>query len=102
MKEALLALVCQHNCIASAPSVDAWKVTMPVHTADWERNLTDYCRQHPDVAVIDRVEGIRLLHNRATMLTPLQGEGITVQVSTAWVVACGNGRCSQLTCCWSC
>jgi hypothetical protein len=51
-----------------------------VSTAGWEKNLLEYCKLHPDVTVIDRVEGIRMLHNRLTMLTPLYGEGILVQV----------------------
>lgn len=47
---------------------------------DWERNLLDYSKAHPDVTVIDRVDGIRALQNRSTMLSALSGEGIMLQV----------------------
>lgn len=39
-----------------------------------------YVRERPHVKVIDSVDGIRLLQNRATMLRPLQGLGIAIQV----------------------
>jgi hypothetical protein len=40
-----------------------------------------YLREHPEVKVIDRLDGIRTLQNRGTMLLPLQGDGIAaVQV----------------------
>mmetsp|Transcript_10669 Transcript_10669/g.22930 ORF Transcript_10669/g.22930 Transcript_10669/m.22930 type:complete len:422 (+) Transcript_10669:247-1512(+) len=48
---------------------------------DWERNLLEYSKAHPEVRVIDRVDGIRTLQNRATMLSPLHGDGICVQPS---------------------
>mmetsp|Transcript_15093 Transcript_15093/g.40824 ORF Transcript_15093/g.40824 Transcript_15093/m.40824 type:complete len:443 (+) Transcript_15093:139-1467(+) len=46
---------------------------------EWERNLLDYSKAHPDVTVIDRVDGIRALQNRSTMLSVLNGEGIVLQ-----------------------
>ena len=49
------------------------------HT-EWERNLLEYSKTHPDVTVIDRVDGIRALQNRSTMLSVLNGEGIVLQV----------------------
>lgn len=47
---------------------------------DWERNLDEYLRLHPGTTVIDRVDGIRSLQNRATMLLPLQSPGISLEV----------------------
>lgn len=41
--------------------------------------LQEYKHAHPGVCIIDKLDKIRALHNRATMLTPLQGEGITLQ-----------------------
>uniref|UniRef100_A0A7S0RNW4 Inositol-tetrakisphosphate 1-kinase n=1 Tax=Chlamydomonas leiostraca TaxID=1034604 RepID=A0A7S0RNW4_9CHLO len=46
---------------------------------EWESNLLEYTRQHPEVTVIDHVDGIKTLQNRSTMLFPLQGEGIVVK-----------------------
>jgi hypothetical protein len=43
------------------------------------------------VCIIDRLDRIRALHNRATMLTPLKGEGITLaQVSQPNALLCGH------------
>lgn len=49
--------------------------------AEWEANLTDYAKQHPEVIIIDHLERIKTLQNRSTMLFPVQGDGIVVQVS---------------------
>lgn len=49
--------------------------------AEWESNLLEFARQHPEVAVIDSVDGIRTVQNRSTMLSPLQGDGILIHVS---------------------
>lgn len=46
---------------------------------EWEANLLEYIKQHPRVKVIDKVDGIRTLQNRSTMLTALHGNGIVVQ-----------------------
>uniref|UniRef100_A0A383WNE1 Uncharacterized protein n=1 Tax=Tetradesmus obliquus TaxID=3088 RepID=A0A383WNE1_TETOB len=44
----------------------------------WEHFLHEYKAAHPEVVIIDRLDRIRALHNRATMLTPLKGDGITL------------------------
>lgn len=44
----------------------------------WEQELRAYVAAHPRVVVVDRLDKIRQLHNRATMLRPLQGEGIVL------------------------
>lgn len=46
---------------------------------EWEANLLEYVKQHPNVKVIDKVDGIRTLQNRSTMLTALHGNGIVLQ-----------------------
>jgi inositol-1,3,4-trisphosphate 5/6-kinase/inositol-tetrakisphosphate 1-kinase len=46
---------------------------------DWESNLLSYAKANPNVKIIDRVDGIRTLQNRATMLSPLSSS-ITFQV----------------------
>lgn len=46
--------------------------------AEWEAYLQQYLAAHPEVKVIDRLDRIKALHNRATMLRPLQGDGITL------------------------
>lgn len=51
--------------------------------AEWERDLLEYSKQHPEVTVIDRVDGIRTLQNRSTMLSPLHGDGILVKVGAS-------------------
>jgi hypothetical protein len=51
----------------------------PVPCADWEQQLRQYVADHPQVVVVDRLDKIRQLHNRATMLRPLQGAGILLQ-----------------------
>lgn len=45
---------------------------------DWELNLQRYVELHPEVRVIDSVDGIRTLQNRATMLAHLE-EPIVLQ-----------------------
>lgn len=47
--------------------------------ADWEQQLRQYVSNHPETVVVDRIDKIRQLHNRATMLRPLQGDGIVLQ-----------------------
>jgi hypothetical protein len=47
-----------------------------VPCAGWEQQLRQYVSDHPQVVVVDRLDKIRQLHNRATMLRPLQGSGI--------------------------
>jgi hypothetical protein len=55
--------------------------------AAWEHFLHEYKAAHPEVCIIDRLDRIRALHNRATMLTALKGEGITLsQVTPSCVV----------------
>lgn len=49
--------------------------------AVWERLLQHYMSQHPHVKLIDKLDCIRTLQNRATMLTPLTGNGIVIQVT---------------------
>ena len=51
-------------------------------TADWEQQLRQYVGNHPQVVVVDRLDKIKQLHNRATMLKPLQGDGILLQQVT--------------------
>ncbi|GLC57146.1 hypothetical protein PLESTB_001192400 [Pleodorina starrii] len=48
---------------------------------EWERNLQEYITARPGVKVIDSLAGIRIVHNRATMLLPLREHpgGITLQ-----------------------
>ncbi|KXZ48736.1 hypothetical protein GPECTOR_25g320 [Gonium pectorale] len=48
---------------------------------DWERNLQEYVKARPSVKVIDSLAGIRIVHNRATMLLPLREhpEGVVFQ-----------------------
>ncbi len=53
---------------------------LPYCNAEWERSLEEYMRYRPDTKVIDRVDGIRTLQNRATMLHPLKGVGICFKV----------------------
>lgn len=48
-------------------------------SADWEQQLLQYVRDNPQVVVVDRLDKIRQVHNRATMLRPLQGDGIILQ-----------------------
>lgn len=66
--------------------------------AGWERNLKNYIHMHPDVTVIDRLEAIRTLRNRATMLTPLYGKGIVVNPTGTLPPTSsppgGEGRCT--------
>jgi len=59
--------------------------------AAWERNLQDYAHQHPGVTVIDRVDGIRALQNRATMLSVLDGQGIVLKVGAGSLRRAGRG-----------
>lgn len=47
--------------------------------ADWEQQLRQYVSNHPETVVVDRIDKIRQLHNRATMLRPLQGDGVVLQ-----------------------
>ena len=47
--------------------------------AGWEQQLRQYVLDHPEVVVVDSIDKIRQLHNRSTMLRPLQGEGIVLQ-----------------------
>lgn len=61
--------------------------------AVWEHNLQQYTQKHPEVRVIDRVDGIRLLQNRATMLNVLNGNGMafTVRSALSWCSTAGLG-----------
>lgn len=59
---------------------------------EWERNLEEYMRYRPDTKVIDRVDGIRTLQNRATMLHPLQGVGISFKQPKGWSSGCRQAR----------
>jgi len=43
--------------------------------AEWEAYLQQYMAAHPEVTVIDRVDRIKALHNRATMLCPHRAMG---------------------------
>lgn len=52
--------------------------------ADWEQQLRQYAADNPRVVVVDSLDRIRQLHNRATMLRPLQGDGIVLQ-QVGWV-----------------
>ncbi len=47
----------------------------------WESNVHKYLQQHPSVKLIDRVDGIKTLQNRATMLSPLHGGGVNFKVT---------------------
>lgn len=53
---------------------------LSVLSAEWECALQEYARANPHVRVIDSVDGIRMLRNRATMLSVLQSRDIVVQV----------------------
>lgn len=64
------------NCPCLSPRI--------AHPTEWENLLLDYVREHPGVKVIDRLDSIRNLQNRGTMLNSLCGEGILVKVSTHW------------------
>jgi hypothetical protein len=67
------------------------------HLPGWEASLRAYVAAHPEVVVVDSIDRIRQLHNRATMLRPLQGAGITLQqvgVRCAWCVVCCRGSSS--------
>ncbi|EFJ42259.1 hypothetical protein VOLCADRAFT_97715 [Volvox carteri f. nagariensis] len=67
------------------PLVDQGEYDAIVHklrpNKDWERNLHEYITARPGVKVIDSLAGIRIVHNRATMLLPLREhpDGITLQ-----------------------
>lgn len=63
----------------------------PTLPAAWEHNLQGYTTAHPEVRVIDRVDGIRLLQNRATMLNVLNGNGIALDAAQE-VRACCTWR----------
>jgi inositol-1,3,4-trisphosphate 5/6-kinase/inositol-tetrakisphosphate 1-kinase len=64
--------------------------------AVWEANVGGYLQQHPGVKLIDNVDGIKTLQNRATMLSPLKGGGVTVTVG-------GDQRAAaQLSCLPAC
>ncbi len=58
---------------------------------DFEQQLRDYHAKHPHVRVLDDMDAIQPLFNRATMLDPVQGEGIVVEV-------CCISGCIIVTC----
>lgn len=66
---------CHHNSAAPLCVRHPIAVLCP---AAWEHFLHEYKAAHPEVVIIDRLDRIRALHNRATMLTPLKGDGITL------------------------
>ncbi|GIL88284.1 hypothetical protein Vretimale_13982 [Volvox reticuliferus] len=67
------------------PLIDQGEYDAIVHklrpNKEWERNLQEYITARPGVKVIDSLAGIRIVHNRATMLLPLREDpnGITLQ-----------------------
>lgn len=52
------------------------------HGAEWEEELAEYQREHPRLRVVDAFDAIRPIMSRATMLAPLEPNGIEVRVST--------------------
>ncbi|GLI61578.1 hypothetical protein VaNZ11_003963 [Volvox africanus] len=67
------------------PLVDQGEYDAIVHklrpNKEWERNLQEYITSRPGVKVIDSLAGIRIVHNRATMLLPLREDpnGLTLK-----------------------
>ena len=51
-------------------------------SAEWEEELAEYQREHPRLRVVDAFDAIRPIMSRATMLAPLEPNGIELRVST--------------------
>ena len=51
------------------------------HGAEWEEELAEYQREHPRLRVVDAFDAIRPIMSRATMLAPLEPNGIELRVS---------------------
>lgn len=67
--------------------------------AAWEQFLQEYKAAHPEVCIIDRLDRIKALQNRSTMLTPLKGEGITLsQVRAAAAFLPVISSCTKESC----
>jgi hypothetical protein len=82
-------------------TADGMLMASPHHT-EREARLQEYQRAHANVPIIDPVEHIRPLHDRATMLGALSN-GITILVGCTAVSSCVNpenlGRtCTLLAC----
>ncbi|GFR52555.1 hypothetical protein Agub_g15143 [Astrephomene gubernaculifera] len=65
---------------------------------DWERNLQEYIKARPGVKVIDSLAGIRIVHNRSTMLLPLRErpEGIKLQKPDCARNGGSPGMCARI------
>eukprot|EP00775_Hariotina_reticulata_P014719 gene14719-14887_t len=83
----MLEVACQHNIQLiqieyTRPLLQQGPFHIIIHklrpNPEWEAYLQQYMAVHPEVTVIDRLDRIKALHNRATMLRPLQGDGISL------------------------
>ncbi|KAK9822224.1 hypothetical protein WJX81_000985 [Elliptochloris bilobata] len=50
-----------------------------IRRKEWEEELADYQREHPGLRVVDTFDAIRPIMSRATMLAPLEPDGIELQ-----------------------